>query len=107
MKSFGVSIIAATALVCAAMPSHAQNTTTPPPGTLEKPVAVPQTDGSGTEPEGKGSTGWTGGARQPSETTGQSDRNPDPEAAENQPYMATGKDLKGPPMRFPANKTPE
>jgi hypothetical protein len=30
-----------------------------------------------------------------------------PEAAQNQPWMATGEDLKGPPQRFPAGQTPE
>jgi len=77
--------------------------------------------GSGTAPEHKGNTGWTGGSRdQPSQngpdagsqstaigTTGQGSRNSDPEAAANQPLMATGVDLKGPPRRFPANQTPE
>jgi hypothetical protein len=32
---------------------------------------------------------------------------PDPEAAQNQPFMATGLDLKGPPRQFRANETPE
>ena len=31
----------------------------------------------------------------------------DPEAVENQPLMATGSDLKGTPIRFPAGQTPE
>jgi hypothetical protein len=31
----------------------------------------------------------------------------DPEAAQNQPFMATGLDLKGPPRQFRANETPE
>jgi hypothetical protein len=31
----------------------------------------------------------------------------DPEAAQNQPFMATGLDLKGPPRQFRANQTPE
>jgi hypothetical protein len=31
----------------------------------------------------------------------------DPEAAQNQPSMATGLDLKGPPRQFRANETPE
>ena len=30
-----------------------------------------------------------------------------PEAAANQPFMATGVDLKGPPQQFPAGQTPE
>jgi hypothetical protein len=31
----------------------------------------------------------------------------DPEAPQNQPFMATGLDLKGPPRQFRANETPE
>jgi hypothetical protein len=31
----------------------------------------------------------------------------DPEAAQNQPFMATGLDLNGPPRQFRANETPE
>ena len=31
----------------------------------------------------------------------------DLEAAQNQPFMATGLDLKGPPRQFRANETPE
>jgi hypothetical protein len=31
----------------------------------------------------------------------------DPEAPQNQPFMATGLDLKGPPRQFRANQTPE
>jgi hypothetical protein len=31
----------------------------------------------------------------------------DPDAAQNQPFMATGLDLNGPPRRFPAGQTPE
>jgi len=35
-------------------------------------------------------------------TTAQNSVRTNPEAAENQPLMATGADLKGPPQRFPA-----
>jgi len=31
----------------------------------------------------------------------------DPDAAQNQPFMAAGLDLKGPPRQFPADQTPE
>jgi hypothetical protein len=57
-------------------------------------------DNSGTAPEGRGSTGWTGGNRGPTGAT-------DSEAAANQPFMATGVDLKGPPQQFSAGQTPE
>ena len=36
-----------------------------------------------------------------------SQSNADPEAAQNQPFMATGLDLKGQPLQFRANETPE
>jgi hypothetical protein len=79
---------------------------------------------SGTAPEQKGNTGWTGGSSdQPSQsggsqnkasgTTGQGIGDPayqaarDAESAKTQPLTATGEDLNGPPIRFPANKTPE
>ena len=57
-------------------------------------------DNSGTAPEGRGSTGWTGGNRGPTGAI-------DPEAAANQPFMATGVDLNGQPQQFPAGQTPE
>lgn len=70
---------------------------------------------SGTAPEHKGNTGWTGGSQdqpsqnKPSETTGQSPKveNHDDALAKDQPLMATGEDLKGPPQRFAPSKTPE
>ena len=31
----------------------------------------------------------------------------DPDAAQNQPFMTTGLDLKGPPRQFAADQTPE
>lgn len=68
----------------------------------------------GTAPQGMGSTGWTGGTggshigTSNQQTTGMgAGKTPDNEAAADQPEMATGVDLKGPPTRFPANKTPE
>jgi hypothetical protein len=36
-----------------------------------------------------------------------SQSNADPEAAQNQPFMATGLDLEGQPRQFRANETPE
>lgn len=84
----------------------------------------------GTKPENMGTTGWTGGTggshigtsnsltedgaatKGTAATTGAAsadtkDMTPNSEAAKDQPLMATGVDLKGPPTRFPANKTPE
>ncbi len=57
-------------------------------------------DNLGTAPEGRESTGWTGSNRGPTGTA-------NPESAANQPFMATGVDLKGPPQQFPAGQTPE
>jgi hypothetical protein len=107
MKNFGLmSLIAATMVVSAAY-SYAQNGS-PPANAVEQPAAAPRASGSGTAPEGKGSTGWSGGARdQNSQTTGQGTSARDAEAAKDQPSMATGEDLKGPPKKFPPNQTPE
>lgn len=89
---------------------------------------TPQNGSSaGTKPENMGSTGWTGGTggshigtsntlteqgAASKGTTGAAssdpkDLTPNSEAAKDQPLMATGVDLKGPPTRFPANQTPE
>jgi hypothetical protein len=71
---------------------------------------------SGTAPEDRGSTGWTGGSRdqlnqdKAGATSGQApapDSTRDTEAAKDQPLTATGEDLKGPAQRFPPSKTPE
>lgn len=65
---------------------------------------------SGTSPGGMGSSGWTGGTggshigTSNSHTTG---AGTPPAPNEDQPEMATGQDLQGPPTRFPPNKTPE
>jgi hypothetical protein len=79
---------------------------------VENPANTPQHGtGTGTAPENIGATGWTGGSRgqtkDPATTTGQGTAAQDAEAAKDQPAMATGEDLKGPPKQFPANKTPE
>ena len=80
------------------------------------PVAFGQNSsgGGGTEPQNKGSTGWTGGhpdiggsTNAPQQTTGQESSDADAKAAAGQPLTATGEDLKGPPKRFAPSKTPE
>lgn len=107
MRKVGVlAALIAVALVHSGAPSAAQQNS----GTNAS-----KTEGStnsGTAPEHLGASGWTGGSRGQTKdgatTTGQSTRSTDdPDAAKNQPSMATGQDLKGPPTRFPANKTPE
>jgi hypothetical protein len=61
----------------------------------------------------KGSTGWTGGSKdQPSQlsqgpTTGQQVKVHDEDKAKDQPFMATGQDLKGPARQFAPSQTPE
>jgi hypothetical protein len=86
MKPFWIVPLFAGALLAAA-PIMAQD-------------VVAQDSNSGTAPEGRGSTGWTGGNRGQTGTG-------NPEAAKDQPFMATGLDLKGPPLQFPAGQTPE
>jgi hypothetical protein len=97
MKPLGLISLAAAMLAFLAVPSSAQNSASP--RMIEKPVALPQTGGTGTAPGSMGSTGWTGGQTDPGK--------PDPESASQQPFMATGEDLNGPPKQFPAQQTPE
>lgn len=100
------------ALLLASAAAHAQQ---------EQPrEATPkQTDShsDGTTPGSMGSTGWTGGTggshigTSNSHTTGsggiaEAGRTADSSAAD-QPLMATGEDLNGPPVRFAPDNTPE
>jgi opacity protein-like surface antigen len=67
----------------------------------------------GTSPEGMSSSGWSGAGLggvhtgKSNETTGSGQRESSSEPTSDQPEMATGQNLKGPPHRFPANNTPE
>ena len=111
MKKPGLMPLIAATLMVSATYSFAQ-TNTPPANTVENPANTPQhSTGTGTVPENMGATGWTGGSRGQTKdsatTTGQNTGARDAEAAKDQPAMATGEDLKGPPTQFPANKTPE
>lgn len=92
-----VPLLAAALLTAAAIPSYAQNTA----GDQEK-----------------GSTGWSGGSKDQvgqsakgSETTGQATGQKvqvhDEALAKDQPLLATGEDLKGPPVRLAPSQTPE
>ena len=98
--------IAALALIAAATMSFAQGTATPPGTAPERPAASPKSTGSPDHPQKEdGASGWTSGNRgSGSVTTGQSSSS-DPAA--DQPEMATGLDLDGPPKRFPPSQTPE
>jgi hypothetical protein len=78
-------------IIAATMPlSWAQNAN-PAASTLERSGAAPHSSG--------------GGGDQTSQTKDAAIR--DSEAAKDQPFMATGLDLKGPPTKFPAARTPE
>lgn len=110
MKKLGLVPIIAAALAVSTSYALAQNNA-PRADTVESPAnTTRQGHGSGMAPENAGSTGWTGGSGGETNdtlTTGASTRRGDGESAKDQPSMATGKDLKGPPTQFPANKTPE
>jgi hypothetical protein len=106
MKTLGLTPLAAALLLVSSLTvSYAQGNTTP---------------------DQKGATGWSGGARdqpsqlggdkaaapadaaaKPAETTGQKIEVHDEALAKDQPAMATGEDLKGPPTQFAPSKTPE
>jgi hypothetical protein len=111
MRKLGLMPLIAATMMVSATVSFAQNNT-PPANTVENPATTPQhSSGSGTAPENMGATGWTGGSRgqthDSATTTGQGNSAQDTAAAKDQPVMATGEDLKGPPTQFPPNKTPE
>src|ERR1700710_3144347 len=111
MRALGLTPLIAAAMMISATTSFAQNNT-PPANAVENPSNTTQhNSGSGTAPENMGATGWTGGSRgqthDSATTTGQGGGAQDAEAAKDQPVMATGEDLKGPPTQFPPNKTPE
>ena len=106
MKISGILPLATAAILAGTAPALAQNGANPP-ATLEQPTQAPHSSSTGTSPDGMGSTGWTGGSRGSTETTGQNSEKSDSESAQQQPEMATGSDLKGPPAQFPAAKTPE
>jgi hypothetical protein len=88
MKALLMSVLTV-ALLAAATPSHAES--------------------SGGD-QNKGVTnGWGGGTKDQSTPGGgnQGAEVHDEAEAQNQPAMATGLDLNGPPMKFPPSKTPE
>src|SRR5262249_3451475 len=68
------------------------------------PSWLQQNGNSGTAPEGQGSTGWTGG-------TGGSfigtQHQGSPSSPNDQPPVASGSDLKGPPVQNAPGKVPE
>src|SRR5262245_53210128 len=109
MKRHAISLSTAVILLAAATASSAQNNMSLATGKAERPASQSDTTGSGMEHNGIGSTGWTGGSRSPGniDPGSQNASKVDPEASGQQPEMATGADLLGPPKQFPASKTPE
>ncbi len=102
---------AALALSAAAALLLAQESGKPSAAAQERPVATtPDSGGADASPKDKGSTGWTGGTRD-QEKRGVGSRaltgNDAQDLAADQPEMATGVDLKGPPHRFAPAQTPE
>jgi hypothetical protein len=104
LRTFGISLLAAS--ISLSSVALAQDRSAAPPS------AENSSHTDGTAPHGMGSTGWTGGTGgahvgKNNETTGLSGRSDSSDPAADQPEMATGADLQGPPHRFPANNTPE
>ena len=98
------TIVAVLALTAAAALSASAQTT--PPNAAGQPAPEPHQHGSATAPADKGSSGWTGNSRVPAESVGESSGMAARQSAD-QPEMATGTDLNGPPVKFPPAKTPE
>src|SRR4051812_27347009 len=71
---------------------------------VQKPSSLQQNGTSGTAPEGQGSTGWTGGTGGSFIGTQQQGS---PGSPNDQPAVASGVDLKGPPVQNAPGKTPE
>ena len=103
MRTFAILLLM---LSAAATMSFAQGTATPPRDAPERPAAAPKGSGHPDHPQKEyGATGWTGGNRgSGSVTTGD---NSSSDSAAQQPEMATGADLGGPPKRFKPAETPE
>jgi predicted membrane-bound mannosyltransferase len=110
MKKLGLMPLIAATMMVSATVSFAQNNSAPA-NAAEHSSHTPQNSSSGTAPENMGATAWTGGSRGQTKdsatTTKQTTPAQDAEAAKDQPEMASGEDLKGPPEKFPPYKTPE
>jgi len=71
---------------------------------VQKPSSLQQDSSKGTAPAGQGSTGWTGGAGGSFIGT---QHQGSPGSPNDQPAVASGVDLKGPPVQNAPGKTPE
>src|SRR4249920_3442352 len=98
MKS-PISITAALVLAAGVSVSFAQRNGAPPPEALEKPTNPPNRHGVADPQRETGTTGWSGRNRGAGTTNTGRGTAPSGLAAD-QPEMATGVDLKGPPKRF-------
>jgi hypothetical protein len=99
-----IALVAATLLTA---PAFAQDIKNGQP-TSQQGVTPPETGpSSGTKPGSMGSTGWTGGRRDSHSGAGPETTGSSPNNINNESEYSTGTDLKGPPIKFPANKTPE
>lgn len=106
-----VPLLAVTLIMMSGITASFAQTSNPPADTMEKPAETPPSSGTGTAPEGMGSTGWTGGSRGQTKdsttTAGENAGGQNTDDAKDQPPVATGEDLKGPAAQFPASNTPE
>jgi len=87
MRNLGLMSLIFAATMAAATPFSLAQNANPPASTLEQSAEAPHSSGGGTKDQNA--------ALRASE------------AADDQPLMATGVDLKGPPTKFPAALTPE
>ena len=111
MTKLGLTPLIAAALMVSVTVSFAQNNPAPANAAEDSSHTPQHNSSSGTAPENMGATAWTGGSRGQTKdsatTTKQTTPAQDAEAAKDQPEMASGEDLKGPPEKFPPYKTPE
>jgi hypothetical protein len=100
---------AALALAAAAVLTLGLQSASAPATAQDHPSAGVQSPGAGTATKDRGSTGWHGSSREQN-ATGVGSRaltGSEAETAADQPEMATGVDLNGPPRRFVPAQTPE
>jgi len=104
MKTLATGMLALALLLLAPVSwAQTQTPAAPPSGQNTPPDHGPD---SGTAPGGRGSSGWTGGAREGGDdNSGLVQKEPADINAGSE--YATGTDLKGPPARFPSRQTPE
>jgi hypothetical protein len=108
-----ILVVLATAM--APVLAQAEERSQPQPAPHSQPAESSGPDGKGTPQDHtgtkeRGSTGWTGGSREQNKTepdVGSRALTSPLEQGAATPEMATGADLKGPPVRFAPADTPE